>query len=386
MSEFQCYKFKTIDRPLTESERKEVNALSSRGEVSANSATFLYHYSDFRHKPEHVLEKYFDAMLYFTNWGTKRLMFRLPAKLTDAKGIKPYLFGRDRSESYIELVPKGEFYLLDIELNEEEGGGWMEEEDFDLGDLTPLRDDILNGDYRALYLAWAKFSQPFEDEEDEDFDEEDEDETDLPPPTPPVPANLKRMSAALKAFTNFFEIDKDLVSAAQAASPETAATEVNYENLLRQLPENERLDWLSRLLKGEARLEMTLKKRLEKLLPAALPPALPSLSPGQLRTLSAEKEKERKAREEAEARAAHEKRMRQLAGQEETLWKSVQFNIQQQTGKAYELATEMLKDLKDLAAFQGKAVAFQARLMELREKYARSRALIGRWEQAGLFR
>ncbi len=76
MGEFQCYKFKTIDRPLTESERREVDALSSRGEVSSTSATFIYHYSDFRHKPETVFEKYFDAMLYFTNWGTRRLMFR----------------------------------------------------------------------------------------------------------------------------------------------------------------------------------------------------------------------------------------------------------------------------------------------------------------------
>ncbi len=31
MGEFQCYKFKSIDRPLTEVERREVDALSSRG-------------------------------------------------------------------------------------------------------------------------------------------------------------------------------------------------------------------------------------------------------------------------------------------------------------------------------------------------------------------
>lgn len=81
MGEFQCYKFKTIDRPLNESERREVDGLSSRGQVTGHSATFIYHYSDFRHNPATVLEKYFDAMIYFANWGTKRLMFRMPAAI-----------------------------------------------------------------------------------------------------------------------------------------------------------------------------------------------------------------------------------------------------------------------------------------------------------------
>ena len=69
MGEFQCYQFRSFDRPLTETELEEVNALSSRGQVTSHSATFIYHYSDFRHRPEYVVEQYFDAMIYFANWG-----------------------------------------------------------------------------------------------------------------------------------------------------------------------------------------------------------------------------------------------------------------------------------------------------------------------------
>jgi hypothetical protein len=54
---------------------------------------------------------------------------------------------------------------------------------------------------------------------------------------PPVPANLKKLSAALKAFIEFFEIETDLVAAIQSVSRSTKQPEVNYKNLLRELPE-----------------------------------------------------------------------------------------------------------------------------------------------------
>jgi hypothetical protein len=75
MGEFQCYKFRTISRSLSSEERQEVDALSSRGHVTNTSATFIYNYSDFRHRIEDVLAKYFDVALYFSNWGTKQLLF-----------------------------------------------------------------------------------------------------------------------------------------------------------------------------------------------------------------------------------------------------------------------------------------------------------------------
>ena len=385
MSEFQCYKFKTIDRPLTDSERREVDALSSRGEVTSTSATFIYHYSDFRHKPETVLEKYFDAMLYYSNWGTRRLMFRLPAKLVDEKALKPYFYGEEYS-CCIEIIRRGEYLLLDIQFNDEEGGGWMEDDDYDLGDLAPLRDDILNGDYGALYLAWVSFAQHEGRYEDEDFEEDDDDddgtESDK---TPPVPPNMKRMSAALKAFTHFFEVDDDLVSAAQALSPDLAADSLDYEKLLAQLPEIERVEWLTRLLKSELRLDVLLRKRLEQFSPKGAAPKPVQVTGAELKTLANQKEQERKVRETAEARERHVQRMKQLAPQEQALWKSVPFNLVRQTGKSYELATDALKELQALAEYQGKAEAFRVRMLELRKEYARRTTLISRWEKAGLF-
>ena len=173
MSEFQCYKFKTIDRPLSGQERQEVDTLSSRGQVTATSATFIYHYSDFRHDEEQVLEKYFDAMLYFSNWGTRRLLFRLPAQLVDAEAICKYAYENKWGNDHLRIWKKSEYYLMDFYRSDEDGGGWMEEYDYEIGDLAVLRNDILQGDYRSLYLFWASISQPDEEDDFDDIPDED---------------------------------------------------------------------------------------------------------------------------------------------------------------------------------------------------------------------
>ena len=63
--------------------------------------------------------------------------------------------------------------------------------------MLSLRDDILQGDYRMLYLAWLRVM-----EAEDLLDSVQE---------PPVPAGLKELSPALRTFIDFFEIDEMLV-------------------------------------------------------------------------------------------------------------------------------------------------------------------------------
>ena len=147
MSEYQYYEWQTLDRPLTPEEQAAVNKLSSHIDVTSSQAVVTYSWGDFKHDPIQVLARYFDAFLYLANWGSKRLAFRFPKNLLDARPIEPYLW-----EYCIELRPVGDYLILDISLDEEEGGGWIEGEGW-LSSLSRLRDDILEGDYRALYLA-----------------------------------------------------------------------------------------------------------------------------------------------------------------------------------------------------------------------------------------
>ena len=47
MSEYQYYEFRTIDRPLTQREMRELRAISTRAEISPTSFTNFYTFGDF---------------------------------------------------------------------------------------------------------------------------------------------------------------------------------------------------------------------------------------------------------------------------------------------------------------------------------------------------
>lgn len=228
MSEYQCYEFQAIDRPLSDKEQAEVASYSSHAEVTSTCAVFIYNYGDFRGDPKKILQKYFDAMLYLTNWRTKQLAFRLPRALVDAKALSAYCY-----QDLISTSVTKNHIVLDICFHDEEGGGWVEGEGW-LSSLALLRRDILLGDHRALSLAWLKaISIGAELEEDED------------PVEPPLPAGLKKLSAPLKSLVDFFEIDDDLIAvAAETSVANKEAVAFDIEKQIAKLSEPERRAFL----------------------------------------------------------------------------------------------------------------------------------------------
>ena len=79
VSEYQYYEFLAVDRPLDDAEQAEVRSLSTRARITATSFVNEYHWGDFNGDPNRLMERYYDAHLYVANWGTHRVMFRLPA-------------------------------------------------------------------------------------------------------------------------------------------------------------------------------------------------------------------------------------------------------------------------------------------------------------------
>src|ERR1700738_513698 len=90
MSEYQYYELQSIDRPLTKEEMAEVRALSTRATITPTRFMNVYNWGDFRGDPERLLEKYYDAFLYEANWGTRRLILRLPKELVDRDSAARY--------------------------------------------------------------------------------------------------------------------------------------------------------------------------------------------------------------------------------------------------------------------------------------------------------
>ena len=298
MSEYQYYEFRAIDRPLTEEEQQAVARLSSRVDPHPRQATFVYHWSDFSGDPAKILTRYYDAMLYMANWGSRQLMFRLPKSVLDLEGVRAYC-QPPIIEDYISCSTVGEYATLDIQFHDEEGDAWIEGEGW-LPAMIGLRDDILRGDYRALYLAWLKTLE-MEDLLDSVTE-------------PPVPAGLKAcfactLSPALRTFVDFFEIDELLIRlAAEASSDREAASAGWLRGAMALLPEGERDGFLLRLAQGEAHLSVELNRRLRQVAPLPEPELRPQRTVGQLLREAEElRERERRQRaEEAETRRVRE--------------------------------------------------------------------------------
>ncbi|MEM9848946.1 MAG: hypothetical protein AAF847_13745, partial [Bacteroidota bacterium] len=152
MSGFQAYKFRTVDRLLTRSEQEEISSWSSRTRATANGATFTYSYGSFKKDEEKVLKEYFDLLLYFDNWGTRRLMLKLPLDLVDYKAMQAYdMTANHDYTTHLSISRTPGYAIVDFYWVNAEGGYWADEGDFEVSDFIIVREAILKGDYSALY-------------------------------------------------------------------------------------------------------------------------------------------------------------------------------------------------------------------------------------------
>ncbi len=384
MSEYQYYEFQAIDRPLTDEAQAAMRQLSSRVVLTPTRAAFTYNYGDFRGDPEKVLLQYFDAMFYIANWGSCRLMFRFPKKALELKQMRAYCRPRmaeEFVEEFISLAEKDEYVILKIEWHEEESDwGWLEGEGW-LSRLVGLRDDILRGDYRLLYLAWLKVITLKEEEEEEEEEEGVEEVIE-----PPVPPGLRQLSAGLRAFIELFGLDESLVAAAAEASgsPETM-TETQLRQTIGQLSPAQSQTWLLRLAQGEPQLTVAFNRELSKLSdrPQPTPPARRTLS--DLLAAAERIEQAAQVRQAAEAQAKHLEKMEALAAREAELWQEISDLLEQKTASVYQQAVQHLTDLRDLAQHRGEMAAFQARLNKIYRDYHNRPAFIKRLHQAKFY-
>jgi len=93
MSEYQFYEFRAIDRALTPAEQAELRRYSSRAEITSRSFVNEYSYGSFKGDEDEFMARYFDAHLYVANWGSRRLMFRLPRSAVDPEALSAYMAG-----------------------------------------------------------------------------------------------------------------------------------------------------------------------------------------------------------------------------------------------------------------------------------------------------
>jgi hypothetical protein len=370
MSEYQYYEFQAIDRPLTDEEQRAVASLSSRVDPHPRQAVFVYHWGDFRGKPRDILLKYYDAMLYVASWGSRQLMFRFPRGALDLASAEAYcqpLIVQD----HVSFSVEGDYVVLNVEFHDEEGGGWVEGEGW-LPAVLGLRDDILAGDYRALYLAWLKVLMV------DDLLES--------VPEPPVPPGLGTFTPALHKFAEFFQIDDMLIRvAAEASGGKPDRPEGWLQLALSRLPAAERDAFLQRLAQGEPHLSAALNRRLREILLLPRAETLPQRTVGQLLQEAVARRKREQKRRAQEAEAKRVRDLEALARREAETWAEVETLIGQMQPKPYDEAVALLVKLRDLAQYRGEEATFQARINHIHQRYSRRSGLIRRLRNAGLY-
>ena len=372
MSEYQYYEFRAIDRPLTDVQKAKVSALSSRAHITSHTATFVYNYGDFRGDSEQLMKDYFDAMLYMANWGSRRLMFRIPWSLINAEKLGLYCI----SEEIDNLATK-ENVILDLNFQDEELAEWTEGEGW-LDQLIGLREELIEGDFRALYLAWLKAAAgAWELEEIDGHTLE-----------PPVPPGLSQLSSALKALVRFLEIDEAMLAVAAQKSEEYKRESLPLEEWIEKLPVKEQHDFLIRLSRGEPSLPKLLNKRLQELARERQPAKERADTGGRTAAelIQGAEEWRRREREKKQGAAelARQRQLEELGTKAGQVWQRVKALIEEKKPKSYDSAIVLLKDLQDLAAYRGEVEGFKKRMAETQQTYANRPALRDRLRRSRL--
>ncbi|MBN9166485.1 MAG: hypothetical protein BGO98_25570 [Myxococcales bacterium 68-20] len=365
MSEYQCYEFAALERPLSAKELAELREISTRADISPTRFWNEYQWGDLKADPAKLLERYFDAHLYFANWGTRRLMLRLPRARFEPKMLAPY-FPRSHAAR---LVTATGHLVLDLS---------SEEEDFDyvespgsLSTLGQLRAELLRGDLRPAYLAWLLAVQ--------------NDEVDDASREPPVPEGLSQLTAAQDAMVEFLRIDIDLLGAAATGSKPEADDGPQLRQWVAELPAKETTAWLNRAVEQP---DLALGNELLRAFRAMrqTKASLPIRSVAELRAqadaLRAAREQAAVARArkaKAAAEAARQRHLSKLANDVDGAWTRLATLVAE---SRYDEALRVAIELRDLAARDGEDANFSTRFEAFRKIHMRRRGFFDRWKRA----
>jgi hypothetical protein len=374
MSEYQYYEFAAIDGPVTEDECPYPWSVSTRAEVTPWRWRNVYNWGDFHGSVDKMME-FYDAHVYLANWGTFRFALAFPKDLLDTTAVEPYL-----SQDHLELAEHGKRCILTWQRQEEEPGDWQEGEGI-LDRLIPIREELLRGDYRSLYLGWlAGLCSGGEWEDEEGCDARDGG------CEPPVPPGLADLTPAQRQLAELLLVPADFLAAARELDVPADDRNAALRSALGRLDPDAMRAYLLRVADGEATRVVTELNRLAR---------SPGRAVEQRRRTCAELlaavEEQRLARERREAdererkqRAAAAKRkvrLQALFQRAEAVWTEVDSLVQRKTGSAYDEAVRHLRDLRDAYALAGRVPEYEQRLREFNDRNVRRPALVSRIEK-----
>jgi hypothetical protein len=250
MSEYQYYEFAAVDGPISEEGMRYARSCSTRASVSSMRWQNTYTFGDF-HGNVDTLLKYYDAHFYIANWGSVRLGLAFPKDALPAEAIQPFLWKGRKCGNTLTLRETGNRRIVWWEYDEEGAGDWTDGNGL-IDELLGIREELMRGDYRALFLGWLA-----------DFDpEEYENSNDAKAVMPPAPAGLDRLSPALEALIEHFPVDEDALAKATELTLASIPERIPMAAVLARLSVSEMRAFLARVADGGGRGVMNELNRL----------------------------------------------------------------------------------------------------------------------------
>lgn len=382
MSEYQYYEFLAIDRPLTADEMDELRALSTRATITPVSFTNEYNWGDFKGNPHKLMQRYFDAHVYVANWMTAIFMVRLPIEALTQETAKavapPYL---------LDIKPTKTHWIIIWSLEEsenydrfgmEDGRGWMAR-------LAPVRDELLRGDLRSLYIGRlpAVAGEMMDDDEME----------------PISVSGLGNLTAAQQALAEFLEVDPDLLAGAGMGSPAAQETEVSrreMEKWIDALPREETNLILKQLLEGKGQqAERAIRNRFASWRRGLQTgdTGAPRRTVGDLRQnaekarlIRLEKQKRDRKQREIKRREKRKAYLKNLSSDFPKAWASVKEPVERGSGRGYDEACRMLVDIAEAYDLFATKKQFQNELKKFMAGHLRRKTLIQRLVKVGIWK
>jgi hypothetical protein len=381
MSEYQYYEFLAIDRPLTSEEVSALRALSSRAHITPVSFTNEYQWGNFKGNPDDLMRRFFDAHVYVANWMTAIFMVRVPIDAISKKTTNAVMI-----DNVLDFEATQAHWVITWSLNESEnydrfgmenGRGWMAR-------LAPVRDELLHGDIRSLYIGWlAGVTAQMMDDDDLE----------------PLPmGGLGSLTAAQQALAEFLEVDQNLLAGAGMGTPDSqdeAPSQEEMDDWLGGLPQDEVTAVLKLLLAGQGQqAERTLKNRF-----AAWWRGLrgdrteaPRRTVGALREnaesakqMRLERKKRDRERLEIKRRKERDVYLKNLSKDFPKAWKAVRQAVERGLSPAYDEACRALVDLSEAYSVHASQKTFEQELRRFMAGYMRRKALIQRLVKAGIW-
>jgi hypothetical protein len=373
MSKFQYIGFRAIDRAVSADNLEFMNEQSSRAEITPWSFDNEYHYGDFRGDAHAMLRRGYDIHLHYSNFGHRSLLIRLPHGLPDAKAAQPYL-----GKEAITLIKdkSGPGCILAVEPSfEPDSRDELWDVDEILDNLAGIRNEIMAGDLRPLYLAHLALC----------LDDYHDPETTI---EGPVPAGLNQLTDAQQALAEFYGLSDGIIAAAAEAGPKLPKKQqidALYQAWLTTQPEAERNEWLLAWMldpMSAVRADVIAKFRAD-----SGAQSWPTANAGRtIEDLETNGERlERELEKKAAAAEAKEraKRLAKMVADPNATLRQTEKLVAKRTSEAYAEVAELLFDLREALTPTGKGAIAEQHAVKLKEENPTLKLLVRSLREKG---